>query len=507
MSKFIPFGDLTGKKLLLATLILALANFMVVVDTTIANVAVAHITGSLAVSTTQGTWIITSYAVAEAICVPLTGWLAGRFGAVKVFASCLVGFTCFSLLCGLSNSLEMLVMCRIGQGLFGGPLMPLSQTLLMRIHPPEKQAQAMGIWAMTTVVGPIVGPIMGGWICDNLSWHWIFFINLPIGILCVFGVLKILKPAETTTEHVKVDVMGLSLLVIAVGALQLMLDLGHDHDWFSSQLILALAVIATFAFAVFVVWEATEKNPIVNIGVFRHRGFTIAVFTMGFGFGAFFGSIVLIPQWLQTNMAYTATWAGYLTATMGLGSITMSPVVAKLSTKMDQRALASFGLFLLGGVTLMRAFWSNEADFMALALPQILQGFAIPFFFIPLTNIALGSVQPNEVAAAAGLMNFMRTMGGAIGASLSVTLWDDHSSVARSEMVSKLNVEPTLSELTIRGFTQETALATISNLVNKEALTLAVDHVFLIFSMVFVLGAMIIWLCPKPRKVDGGPTH
>ncbi|MBF7688608.1 DHA2 family efflux MFS transporter permease subunit [Acinetobacter rathckeae] len=507
MSKFVPFGDLTGQKLLLATFFLALANFMVVVDTTIANVAVAHITGSLAVSTTQGTWVITSYAVAEAICVPLTGWLAGRFGAVKVFASCLIGFTTFSLLCGLSNSLEMLVFCRIGQGLFGGPLMPLSQTLLMRIHPPEKHAQAMGLWAMTTVVGPIVGPIMGGWICDNLSWHWIFFINLPIGIICVLGVLRVLKPAETPTNYVRVDVMGLSLLVIAVGALQLMLDLGHDHDWFSSQLILSLAVISAFAFAIFIVWEATEKNPIVNITVFRHRGFSIAVLTMGFGFGAFFGSIVLIPQWLQTNMGYTATWAGYVTATMGIGSVTMSPVVAKLSSKIDQRALASFGLLMLGGVTLMRAFWSNEADFMALAWPQILQGFAVPFFFIPLTNIALGSVEPNEVAAAAGLMNFVRTMGGAIGASLSVTLWDDHASISRSEMVSKLNVEPTLGELTARGFSQETALATISNLVNKEALTLAADHVFLVFSMIFVAGAMIIWLCPKPRKVEGAAPH
>lgn len=507
MSKFVPFGDLTGNKLLLATFFLALANFMVVVDTTIANVAVAHITGSLAVSTTQGTWIITSYAVAEAICVPLTGWLAGRFGAVKVFASCLVGFTTFSLLCGLSSSLEMLVFCRIGQGLFGGPLMPLSQTLIMRIHPPEKHAQAMGVWAMTTVVGPIVGPIMGGWICDNLSWHWIFFINLPVGILCVLGVLKVLKPAETPTEYVRVDVIGLSLLIIAVGALQLMLDLGHDYDWFSSRLILSLALASAFAFAVFTVWEVTEKNPIVNLSVFRHRGFLIAVLTLGFGFGAFFGSIVLIPQWLQTNMGYTATWAGYVTATMGIGSLTMSPVVAKLSSKLDQRALASFGLFVLGAVTLMRAFWSNDADFMALALPQALQGFAVPFFFIPLTNIALGSVKPNEVAAAAGLMNFVRTMGGAIGASLSVAIWDDHSSISRSEIVSKLNIAPTLNELTVRGFSRETALATISNLVNKEALTLAVDHVFLVFSLIFIVGATIIWLCPKPRKVEGAAPH
>ena len=222
MSNFKPFGDLTGGKLLLATFVLALANFMVVVDTTIANVSIPHITGSLAVSSSQGTWVVTSYAVAEAICVPLTGWLAGRFGTVRTFATCLAGFTVFSILCGLSTSLEMLVACRIGQGLFGGPLMPLSQTLLMRIYPPEKHAQAMGLWAMTTVVGPVIGPILGGWISDNMSWHWIFFINIPVGILCVMGTLRLLKPAETKTLHEKIDLVGLLLLIISVGSLQLM---------------------------------------------------------------------------------------------------------------------------------------------------------------------------------------------------------------------------------------------------------------------------------------------
>lgn len=507
MSKYQPFGDLTGTKLLLATLVLALANFMVVVDTTIANVSITHITGSLAVSSSQGTWVITSYAVAEAICVPLTGWLAGRFGTVKMFVTSLIGFTVFSILCGFSNSLEMLIVCRIGQGLFGGPLMPLSQTLLMRINPPEKHAQAMGLWAMTTVVGPVVGPILGGWISDNMSWHWIFFINLPIGILCVWSALKLLKPAETKTEHEKIDAVGLSLLIIFVGSLQLMLDLGHERDWFSSPFVCSLAVIALIGFIVFVIWELTEDKPIVNLKVFRHIGYAVAVLALAFGFGAFFGSIVLIPQWLQTNMGYTATWAGYLTATMGFGSIMMSPVVAKLSSKVDPRALASFGFILLGGVTLMRAFWSNEADFMALAIPQIIQGFGIPFFFIPLNSIALSCVAPNEVASAAGLMSFVRTIGGAVGASLSVTIWDDHAKISQSEIVSALHAEPTYSGLINSGFSHGQVLGTIANLVQKEALTSAADHVFLIFALVFFVGSIIIWICPKPKAVDTSQVH
>lgn len=507
-NNYTPFGDLKGGRLILAAFVLALANFMVVLDMTIANVSVPHITGSLAVSSSQGTWVITSYAVAEAICVPLTGWLAGRFGAVRLFVISLTGFTVFSVLCGLSNSLAMLVICRIGQGLFGGPIMPLSQTLLMRIFPPEKQSQAMGMWAMTTVVGPILGPILGGSISDNLSWHWIFFINIPVGIFCALSAIRLLKPAETAIAKIKIDAIGLFLLVIWIGALQLMLDLGHENDWFNSTFICALAVITVVGLIIFIIWELTELHPVVNIQIFRYRSFTISVLALAFAFGAFFASIVLIPQWLQINLGYTATWAGYLTATMGFGSLTMSPIVAKMATKYDQRGLASFGLMILAVVTFMRSFWTTDADFMTLALPQILQGFAVPFFFIPLSNMALASVAPQEMASAAGLMNFLRTMAGAIGASIAVTLWDDHTKVSRSEMVANLHVDEVQQTLMQKGMSSEGALAYISSLVDKEALTLSVDHVFLILSMIFVFAALIIWLCPKP-KLGGSsqPIH
>jgi len=506
-NNYVPFGDLKGGRLILAAFVLALANFMVVLDMTIANVSVPHITGSLAVSSSQGTWVITSYAVAEAICVPLTGWLAGRFGAVRLFGISLIGFTVFSILCGLSTSLEMLVFCRIGQGLFGGPIMPLSQTLLMRIFPPEKQSQAMGMWAMTTVVGPILGPILGGTISDNLSWHWIFFINIPVGIFCAVAALRLLKPAETLISKIRIDTIGLFLLILWIGALQLMLDLGHEHDWFNSTFISVLAVITVVGLILFIIWELTERHPVVNIQIFRYRGFTFSVLALAFAFGAFFSSIVLIPQWVQINLGYTATWAGYLTATMGFGSLLMSPIVAKMATKYDQRILASFGLSLLAIVTLMRAFWTTDADFMALAWPQILQGFAVPFFFIPLSNMALASVQPQEVASAAGLMNFLRTMAGAIGASIAVTLWDDHTKVARSEMVSNLHVDEVQNTLMQSGMSSDGALGYISSLVDKEALTLSANHVFLILAMVFIFAALIVWLAPRPPLGAGGGGH
>ena len=507
MNNYVPYGDLKGGRLMLAAFVLALANFMVVLDMTIANVSVPHITGSLGVSSSQGTWVITSYAVAEAICVPLTGWLAGRFGGVRVFIFSLIGFTVFSIFCGLSTSLEMLVFCRIGQGLFGGPIMPLSQMLLMRIFPPEKQSQAMGMWAMTTVVGPILGPILGGAISDNLSWHWIFFINIPVGIGCAIAAMRLLKPAETATTKLKIDMGGLLLLVLWIGALQLMLDLGHEQDWLNSPFIVVLALTALVGLIIFTIWELTERHPVVNIHIFRYRSFTISVLALAFGFGAFFGSIVLIPQWVQINLGYTATWAGYLTATMGFGSLLMSPIVAKLATKYDPRALASFGLGMLGCVTLMRAFWTTEADFFALALPQILQGFAVPFFFIPLSSMALSAVLPQEMASAAGLMNFLRTMAGAIGASLAVTIWDDHAKLSRSEMVGTLHVDDVQATLMQKGISSEGALGYISSLVDKEALTLSANHVFLILAAVFIFAALIIWLCPKPKIGASGSEH
>jgi MFS transporter, DHA2 family, multidrug resistance protein len=507
MNQVYPISDLKGGRLILAAFVLALANFMVVLDMTIANVSVPHISGSLAVSASQGTWVITSYAVAEAICVPLTGWLAGRFGAVRTFAVSLFGFTIFSILCGLSTSLEMLIFCRIGQGLFGGPIMPLSQTLLMRIFPQEKQSQAMGMWAMTTVLGPILGPILGGTISDNWSWHWIFFINIPVGLVCAYAVMRLLKSAETPTAKLKIDMGGLLLLVLWIGALQLMLDLGHEKDWFNNPFIVILAITSFVGLIIFTIWELTERHPIVNIQIFRYRGFTISVLALAFGFGAFFGSIVLIPQWLQINLGYTATWAGLLTATMGLGSLTMSPIAAKLAMKYDQRALASFGLCLLGGVTLMRAFWTTDADFMALAWPQILQGFAVPFFFIPLSNMALGAVKPHEMAAAAGLMNFLRTMAGAIGASIAVTIWADHAKISRAELSGLLHIDEVKNTLMNIGLSEQGSIAYIANLVESEVNTISADYVFFTMSLVFFFAGLIIWLCPKPKAGMASSEH
>jgi len=492
----------TGARLVLAGFVLAMANFIVVLDTTIANVSVPHIAGGLAVSTSSGTWVITSYAVAEAICVPLTGWLANRFGTLRVFLVSLIGFGVFSALCGISNSLSMLVVFRLGQGFAGGPLMPLTQTLLLRIFPKESHSKAMALWAMTVVVAPIAGPILGGYISDNWSWPWIFFINLPIIAVIFFATATLMRGTETPTQKLPIDRIGLILLVIWVGAFQMMLDLGGGEDWFSSEKIVALALIAAIFFAIFLIWELTEEHPIVDLKVFRHRGFTAATFSLMIAFGTYFASIVVIPQWLQTSLGYTATDAGYAMAFSGVFALLISPLVPRLMTKIDPRMLVFLGIAWIGVVAGLRAiWWSSESTFWTLALPQLLQGAGVALFIVPLTTISLGSVEPREVASAAGIANFGRTLAGAVATALITTLWSDLSRKDTAEMVANLNgSERVMGQLQAQGLSLEQARAALSQIVGQQGTALATTHLFAIAGVLLFVAAATIWLAPRPSR-------
>ncbi len=499
-----------GSTLLLAGLVLALSNFMVVLDTTIANVSVAHIAGGLGISPSEGTWVITSYAVAEAICVPLTGWLARRFGEVRVFVAGMIGFGIFSFLCGTASSLGALVAYRVGQGLAGGPLMPISQTLLLRIFPKEKHAMAMGVWSMTTITAPIFGPILGGTISDNWGWNWIFFINVPIAISCSIAAIALLRRAESRTERTPVDGIGLGMLVVAVGALQIMLDLGRERDWFGSPFIVGLTVISFVGFAFLIAWELFDRHPIVDLKVFRHPGFTFSVSALVFTYGAFFASLVVIPQWLQTSLGYTATWAGYATAFNGMAAVFMAPVAAFLSQKVDPRILVSGGILWLAATSLTRVlWWTSGADFWTLALPQLIQGAGMPFFFVPLTTLALGAVEEDEVASAAGLMNFLRTMSGAVATAIGVTMWENGAQRARDALTGTLNgTQSTMAALQAHGFAVEQSRQFVSQLVDVQANAITTVNLFELFAAIFVGAAAIIWLAPKPKHaVEPGAAH
>ncbi|CAN7232926.1 DHA2 family efflux MFS transporter permease subunit [Phenylobacterium sp. LjRoot225] len=496
---------LTGAALLGAAVLLSLANFMVVLDTTIANVSVPHIAGGLAVSPSQGTWVITSYSVAEAITVPLTGWLVQRFGGVKVFVVALLGFGLFSMACGLAPSFSLLVAFRVLQGLCGGPIMPTSQTLLLYIFPKHRSAQALGIWSMTVVVGPIAGPLLGGIISDTIGWSWIFFINIPVAIAVAIGAWTVLRSRETQTRRVPVDYVGLALLVVWVGSLQIMLDKGKELEWFASTTIIGLAVVAAIGFASFLIWELTAENPIVDLKVFRHRGFVVGVITLSLTFGSFFATVVLIPLWLQTSIGYTATWAGYASAMNGVLAVVMSPIVARLMGKVDPRALISFGIAGLAMIGLWRSQFTTDLTFWGIAITFLAQGFFVPFFFVPTTGLTLSSVRPEETASAAGLSNFLRTCAAAFATSIMTTIWDNTATAKRSLLVGHLNDVPaTIGTLGGRGFSPDQALGQIDRLVQVQSTMLATNHLFLIGATLFATAASVVWLAPKPRR-GGAP--
>lgn len=500
---------LSGGKLALGAICLAMANFLAILDTTIANVSVSNIAGSLGTSTSQGTYVITSYAVAEAISVPLTGWLASRFGAMRVFVTCLIMFGIFSALCGMATSMNMLVLFRVFLGFAGGPLMPLSQTLMIRIFPKDKSHAAIGIWSMTTLVAPIMGPILGGILCDQFSWPYIFFVKTPFAIVAGLLCWKLLQQFETKATKSRMDLVGLVLLVVWVAALQIMLDEGKDHDWFESGRIVTLGIIALIGFVAFLIWELTERNPVVDLKVFRHRGYTTSMLTLSLGFGAFFGITVLTPLWLQIYMGYTATIAGYSTAMMGVLAIFLAPAIANLATKIDPRPLVFIGVLWLGLWTLSRSHANMDMTFWQVSLPMLFQGIGMPLFFVPLTAIALGCVMDREMDSAAGLMNFIRTLSGAFATSMVNTSWENQTRYVKAEMAGLTDQSGAATEaMTNAGMGMDQTRGIMDWMLQGQSVMVATNQIFMVIAVIFTVAAFVIWLAPRPtRAVDTSSVH
>jgi DHA2 family multidrug resistance protein len=497
-------GYLTGGALLLAGFVLALANFMVILDTTIANVSVPNIAGGLGVSANEGTWVITSYSVAEAITVPLTGWLAQRFGSVRTFAVAMCCFGLCSALCGLAPSLGVLVVFRVLQGLSGGPMIPLSQTLLLRVFPKKMAPQALAIWSMTTLIGPIAGPILGGLICDNSNWSWIFFINVPFALICSFLAWRLLRTRETPTLSLPIDFVGLGLLVVFVGALQIMLDQGENLDWFQSPFIISLLITTVIGFVAFLIWELTAENPVVNLKVFRYRGYTTCLIVMCLCFGAYFAAVVITPLWLQTNMGYTATWAGFALAPSGVLAVFMAPMVARMMAKIDARLLIFIGVLGLAGTMFWRTGFAGNITFSQIVAPQFVQGIFMPLFFVPLFGVALSFLKPQDITSGAGLLSFTRTMAAAFSTSIAATFWNNTSRASRVQLLNQMDSSQALHQLRLDGLGANSALYQLERLVAGQGVMLATDTFFLCLGVVMVLAAFSIWVAPKPI-VRGGP--
>ncbi|MDU6411902.1 MAG: multidrug efflux MFS transporter permease subunit EmrB [Yersiniaceae bacterium] len=507
---------LEGAQLAWMTVALALATFMQVLDSTIANVAIPTIAGNLGASNSQGTWVITSFGVANAISIPITGWLAKRFGEVKLFLWSTVMFAVASWLCGISNSLEMLIFFRVIQGIVAGPLIPLSQSLLLSNYPPAKRGLALSLWSMTVIVAPICGPILGGYISDNYHWGWIFFINVPIGIAVVMLTLQTLRGRETRTEIKPIDTVGLVLLVVGIGCLQVMLDRGKELDWFSSREIIVLTVVAVVALAFLIVWELTDEHPIVDLALFKERNFTIGCLCISLAYMLYFGAIVLLPQLLQEVYGYTATWAGLASAPVGILPVILSPIIGRFAHKLDMRRLVTFS-FIMYAVCFYWRAWTFEPgmDFGASAWPQFIQGFAVACFFMPLTTITLSGLPPERLAAASSLSNFMRTLAGSIGTSITTTLWTDREAMHHAQLTESVNpfnpvAQQTYQQLEQLGMSQQQASAYLAQEITNQGLIISANEIFWLSAGIFILLLALVWFARPPfgsGPGGGGGAH
>jgi DHA2 family multidrug resistance protein len=495
---------LNTPRLALVTVALALAVFMNILDVSIANVSIPTIAGYLGVSAERGTWVITSFAVSNAIAVPISGWLARRVGEVRLFVLCTLLFTLFSWTCGLSFSFPMLLVARALQGAVAGPMIPLSQSLLLSNYPRDKHGFANGVWGMTAVVGPVAGPILGGWITDNISWSWIFYINVPVGLLSAWATWLLLKERETPTHKQPIDVVGLGLLVVGVACLQIMLDTGNTHGWFGSDRIVILALTALVCLSFFVAWELTDEHPVVDLTLFRRRNFAVATVAMTLGYMTFFTGIVILPLWLQTQEGYTAASAGLVTSSLGILGIVFSPIVGRLADKIDVRILVTIGFLIFAAVSFSNADSATGITFSQLFYPRLPWGIGTACFFIPLITLSLSGLPHRRLASASGLFNFVRLLALGFGTSISVTLWDrrasfhDHNLSADLSRYS-LHTQQWLTGLHSHGLGNLSSADLLTHVVSRQAFMLATNDVFWLSGWLFLALILVVWLARRPN--------
>ena len=498
------FKPLQGGALAMLTLVLSLATFMLVLDSTIANVAIPTIAGDLGASSSQGTWVITSFGVANAISIPITGWLAKRFGEVRLFLIATLLFVLASWLCGIAHSLEMLIVFRVLQGAVAGPIIPLSQSLLLNNYPPEKRGMALAFWSMTIVVAPICGPILGGWISDNIHWGWIFFINVPIGLAVVLISWKILEGRESRISHQPVNTIGLILLALGVGALQLMLDQGRELDWFNSTEIVVLTIIAAVGLIALIIWELTDDNPVVDVSLFKSRNFTVGCVSTSLAFLVYSGTVVLIPLLLQQVYNYTATWAGLAAAPVGLLPILLAPIIGKFGNKIDMRILITVSFMVYALTFYWRAVtFEPEMTFMDVALPQFVQGLAVACFFMPLTTITLSGLPPEKMASASSLFNFLRTLAGSIGTSLTTFIWYNREAVHHTQLTEVINPYNPISQQFFQtmgsfGLSEEQTASYLARQITAQGFIIGANEIFLVSAITFISLVVLIWFAKPP---------
>ena len=499
---------LHGTPLALLTVALPLATFMQVVDATIANVAVPTIAGNLGVSYTQGTWIITSYSVANAIVLPLTGRLAQRFGEVRLFLASTFLFSLTSLLCGLATDLGVLVLFRVLQGALGGPMMPLAQALLLNNYPRERQVMAIALWSATVSVAPVFGPILGGVISDNFHWGWVFFINVPVGALVLVLVSRLLAGRETAVSRPRWSAVSFGFLALGVGALQMMLDRGKELDWFNSAEITALAAAAAAGLTLLLVWESRNPDPLIDLSLFRHRNFSLGALLICLGMMIYLGTVVLLPLLLQTRYGYTAAWAGLASAPIGILPVFLTPLIGKYGARLDPRLIITLGFLVFALCMHLRTNFAPNMDLWFVVWPQIIQGLAMTCFFVPIITLAFSGLEPRRLAGASGLFNCLRTLFGAIGVSAATTLWERREAWHHARLSGLLDpynplANQALEQLAAQGLTADQSRLLLVRQLTNQSFILAADEIYRLCALAFLAMIGLVWLT---RPVLTGPA-
>lgn len=497
-------------------------TFMEVLDTTVVNVSLPHIAGSLSASVDEATWALTSYLVANAIILPMTGWLANFFGRKRLLMASVTGFTVASAMCGLATTLPMLIFFRIVQGATGGVLQPLSQAVLLEAFPPRERGKAMAFWGLGIVVAPMLGPVLGGWLTDNYSWRWVFYINIPVGVTClIMTKLFIFDPPHIRRGTSRIDYWGIGMLAVGIGALQIVLDKGQEEDWFSSGFIRNLAVICVVTLIALVVRELTISHPIVNLHVLKVRTYAAGVFLMtAVGF-VLYGSLVLLPIFLQTLLGYPALQAGVAMAPRGLGSFIAMPIVGAVLGRFDARKMLSLGI-IGASVTLLQLSWLNlDAGYWQIFWPQLLQGISLSLLFVPLTTVTMDSITKEQMGNATSIFNLMRNIGGSMGIAFATTYLERRSQLHINVLgrhvdlygaQSRQMIDGVRGALMARGADAATATqqahGAVFGVVQRQASMLSFLDTFRAMAVIFLMLLPLLVIMRRPTHRGGAAgTH
>jgi DHA2 family multidrug resistance protein len=510
----------------LISMIVVLATFMEVLDTSIANVSLPHIAGSLAASTDESTWVLTSYLVANAIVLPLSGWFSNVFGRKRFYMTCVVLFTASSFLCGLAPSLPMLILFRVLQGLGGGGLQPSAQAILADAFPPEQRGMGFSVYAMAVVFAPAIGPTLGGWITDNMNWRWIFYINVPVGIVSFVLTGALIKDPAYLVERVRqmrgklrIDYVGIALLTLGLGFLQVVLDKGQEDDWFGSRLIASSAAISALALLGVVFWELRVSNPIVDLRLFRERNFAVSnLLIFGLGF-ALFGSTVLVPQFLQTLLGYTATESGKVLSPGGVAVMLILPITGALINRVGPKALITVGLIVAGGALWMTSHINLQVDYWTITLYRMMVGVGIAFLFVPISTAAFSRLPPEKSNAASALFNLARNLGASFGIAAVINLVVRQSQVHTNQLVAHASAGSTAYNQWIAGLSQRLiaggssaydagrqATALAARTIYQQAAALAYLDAFRFVAIACFAMLPLAWLLKKV-PLGKGPVH